>query len=225
MIDKESVIELSPSATADASIIWLHGLGADGNDFVPIVEALELPEHHGIRFLFPHAPVRPVTLNAGTRMRAWYDIVGIGEDFVEDDTGILESQMFINTIIEREINKGIAPERIILAGFSQGGSLALHTGLRFNQALAGILCLSGYLCLRQVLEVQRQAVQQSTPIMMMHGVDDPVVDCSLGKHSYIKLLKENLNVSWMEYHMQHTVCHEQLGDIRQFISTSLGLTD
>lgn len=225
MINEETVIELSPSTTTDASIIWLHGLGADGNDFVSIVEALELPENHGIRFLFPHAPVRPVTLNGGMRMRAWYDIVGIGEEFAEDDSGILESQVFINSFIEHEIDKGIAPERIILAGFSQGGSLALHTGLRYRQTLAGILCLSGYLCLRQSLGAQWQAVQQNTPIMMMHGVDDPVVDYNLGKHSYIKLLKENLNVSWLEYHMQHTVCHEQLGDIRQFISNCLGLAD
>ncbi len=223
MSNNDAVVAVQPSSPVDASIIWLHGLGADGHDFVSIVEALNLPVDHGIRFIFPHAPVRAVTLNGGMRMRAWYDIVGIGEDFPEDEAGIQESQLSINSLIENEINKGIAAERILLAGFSQGGCLALHTGLRYTQALAGILCMSGYLCMRQMLEAQRQPVQQNTPIMMMHGLNDAVVDYSLGKHSYIMLKKEDLNISWLEYPMDHSVCHEQLSDIRQFISTCLDL--
>jgi phospholipase/carboxylesterase len=220
-MDKEKIIELQPQGKADASVIWLHGLGADGNDFVPLVEALELPATHGIRFLFPHAPVRAVTINGGMQMRAWFDIEDISEDMTEDEAGVREAQTIIEQVIENEIKAGIPAERILLAGFSQGGCMALHTGLRFRQGLAGILALSCYLPLRRIVATEMQRCQLSTVIQLMHGLYDPVVDYALGKMTYELLRDLGLQVSWMEYAMDHTVCQQQLQDISQYIINRL----
>ena len=215
------MIELQPQGKANASVIWLHGLGADGNDFVPLVQALELPDKHAIRFLFPHAPIRAVTINGGMQMRAWFDIIDISEDMSEDEAGIREAQTIIEGIIENEIKAGIPAERILLAGFSQGGCMALHTGLRFRQGLAGILALSCYLPLRGSVANEMQPGQLSTVIQLMHGLHDPVVDHALGKLTYALLRDLGLQVSWMEYPMDHTVCQQQLKDIRQYIISRL----
>ena len=203
------------------AVIWLHGLGADGNDFVPLVQALALPEKHAIRFLFPHAPIRAVTINGGMQMRAWFDIIDISENMSEDEAGIREAQTVIEGIIENEIKAGIPAERILLAGFSQGGCLALHTGLRFRQGLAGILALSCYLPLRGSVANEMQPGQLSTVIQLMHGLHDPVVDHALGKLTYALLRDLGLQVSWMEYAMDHTVCQQQLQDIRHYIINRL----
>jgi len=218
---EDNAIVIQPDTPACASVIWLHGLGADGNDFVSIVEALDLPADHGIRFIFPHAPVMPVSLNGGMHMRAWYDIIGIGEDFPEDEAGISRSQQHVDSLIDGEVKKGVGSDKIIIAGFSQGGSMALHAGLRYSTPLAGVLCMSGYLSMRQSLADQMSPSQKHTPVMMMHGLNDTVVDVSLGKHSCKYLQKEGLNLSWIEYPMEHTVCQSQLEDIRQFISNCL----
>ncbi len=212
-----AAIEMPPRGEANACVIWLHGLGADGNDFVSLVEALELPHSHGIRFLFPHAPLREVTINAGMRMRAWYDIIDIGSDMSEDEEGIRDAQAIIELLIEGQIKAGVPSERIMLAGFSQGGCMALHTGLRYRQSLAGILALSCYLPLRRSVADEMQYCQQSTPVQLMHGLYDPVVDYELGQMAYRQLCDLGMQVSWLEYAMDHTVCVQQLTDIRRFI--------
>jgi phospholipase/carboxylesterase len=220
-MDKLEMIKLEPQGKANASVIWLHGLGADGNDFVPLVEALELPAKHGIRFLFPHAPIRAVTINGGMQMRAWFDITDISEDMNEDEAGVREAQTIIERVIENEIKAGIPAERILLAGFSQGGCMALHTGLRFRQGLAGILGLSCYLPLRRTIATEMQRSQLSTVIQLMHGLYDPVVNHALGKMTYELLRDLGLQVSWIEYAMDHTVCQQQLQDIREYIINRL----
>jgi phospholipase/carboxylesterase len=201
------------------SIIWLHGLGADGQDFVPIVEELSLP--FTVRYIFPHAPQRPVTINGGFVMRAWYDIAGASIDAQQDEAGIRESQAAIEALIAQEVSRGIAPDRIILAGFSQGGAVVLHTALRQTIPLAGVLALSTYLPLSGSVSSEAQPETRITPIFMAHGRGDPVVPFELGVASREALIGLGYRVEWHQYSMQHSVCEQELRDIEIWLSERL----
>lgn len=210
-------VEIEPQGEARATVIWMHGLGADGHDFEPIVPYLKLPAEMGIRFVFPHAPVRPVTINAGMTMRAWYDLTAADLARGEDDAGIRASEDLVRELIVRETGRGIPSEKIVLAGFSQGGALALHTGLRIDDALAGILALSCYLPLAPTLSEERHEANAGTPISMAHGSLDNVVPIQLGHAGYQQLKALNYDVSWHEYRMAHEVSMDEIGAIGRWL--------
>lgn len=214
-------IELQTRATPQASVIWLHGLGADGHDFVPLVKELDLHGVLPLRFIFPHAPVIPVTINNGYQMRAWYDIRT--PDFIsrEDETGLRASQRAIEELIERENARGVPTQRIVLAGFSQGGAIILQTGVRYPQPLAGLLALSTYLPLLQSTAQERNTANQHTPIFMAHGTQDPVVPYQRGMQSKEHLTQLGYPVQWHEYPMQHSVCADEVADIANWLRTVL----
>lgn len=197
-----------------ATVIWMHGLGADGHDFKPVVNMLNLPH---IRFILPNAPYRPVTLNNGYEMRAWYDIFGLHPDSPHDEAGIQEMQVSINTMIDDEISNGIPANRIVLAGFSQGGAIALHTATRFNQPLAGVLALSTYLPLKNKLSDERHPANQQTPIWMAHGRFDDVIALSTAQSARQALEDAAYPVEWHEYDMPHSVCEQEIDDLRSFL--------
>ncbi|NOY66609.1 MAG: carboxylesterase [Gammaproteobacteria bacterium] len=220
-MQENSTLILEPVHPANASVIWLHGLGADAHDFIPVVEQLNFPDELKVRFIFPNAPMRPITLNAGAVMPGWFDIIGIGPEYREDEEGIRSSQLMIEALIEKENQQGIESNRIILAGFSQGGAVVLQSGIRYPGPLAGILALSTYLPLRHSVESEIQVVQQNTPILFMHGTQDQVVPVEFAKHAYNQLKTNKLNVAWQEYAMQHSVCTEQIRDINSFIVDNL----
>jgi phospholipase/carboxylesterase len=219
--DEDAVLLAPSSASASASVIWLHGLGADGHDFVPIVPDLRLPPTLAVRFVFPHAPVRPVSLNHGAAMRAWYDIKVLSSDSAEDADGIADSATRIDGYLRRERALGIAANRIVIAGFSQGGALALYCGLRSEQTLAGILALSTYLPLRQRLAAEASAANRNTSILMCHGRQDPVVPLQYAMLSRDALMQEGYAVQWQEYPMQHEVCAQELADIAAWLRQRL----
>lgn len=206
------VVNRHPNASA--SVIWMHGLGADGHDFEPVVQMLNLPH---IKFILPHAPYRPVTLNNGYEMRAWYDIFGLQSDSQQDEVGINSMQATINAMIEAEIVGGVPSQRILLAGFSQGGAMALHTATRFNQPLAGVLALSTYLPLKQKLPQGQHPANQHCPIWMAHGRHDSVIALSTAQLSRQALESASYKVEWHEYEMPHSVCEEEINDIRDFL--------
>ncbi len=210
----DTPIEICQGTKPTASVIWMHGLGADGNDFAPIVEMLNLPQ---IRFILPHAPYRKVTANNGYEMRAWYDIFGFGGNSPQDEAGIRESQRDIESLIAQEISRGIAPNKIVLAGFSQGGAIALHTALRQQQALAGVLALSTYLPLKAQLAAEKSVANQNTPIFMAHGMHDTVISMATCQLSLAVLQTQKFVVEWHEYAMAHSVCAEEIEDIRAFL--------
>jgi phospholipase/carboxylesterase len=207
-------IVINTSLTTPATIIWLHGLGADGHDFEPVVQMLNLPH---IKFILPHAPYRPVTLNNGYEMRAWYDIFGLQPDSPQDEAGINSMQATLNAMIETEIAQGIPAHRILLAGFSQGGAMALHTATRFPQTLAGVLALSTYLPLKSQLSQQKHPANQQCPIWMAHGRFDSVITLATAQASRQTLEAAGYAVEWHEYNMPHSVCDEEINDIRQFL--------
>lgn len=204
-------IESAPNPTV--SVIWMHGLGADGADFVPIVQELDLSGCPGIRFIFPHAPTMPVTINGGYVMRAWYDILGTDLAKREDEAGLRKSQAAIEALIAQEKSRGIAADRIILAGFSQGCAMTLQTGLRHPEKLAGLLCLSGYVPINATLAAERNAANQNTPIFMAHGRGDPIIPIDRAEKSRDLLKALDYSVEWHEYMMQHSVCPEEIDDI------------
>jgi phospholipase/carboxylesterase len=204
-------IALESGKRPQHSIIWLHGLGADGQDFVPVVDALELPA--AMRYIFPHAPQRPVTINGGFVMRAWYDIAATDIGAQQDAAGIRASQAEIEKLITQEVERGIAPGHIFLAGFSQGGAIALHTALRQSAPLGGVLALSTYLPLSASVPGEMQPVTRATPIFMAHGRSDTVVPYALGAGSRDALLGLGYTVDWHEYAMPHSVCDAELRDI------------
>ncbi|ERJ20317.1 phospholipase/Carboxylesterase [Salinisphaera shabanensis T35B1] len=214
-------IEIEPKTTARASVIWLHGLGADGNDFVPIVDELGLGADHGIRFVFPNAKPRPVTINNGMTMRAWYDIKGMAIADKQDAEGIRDSAAEIEQLIAREAERGVAPESIVIAGFSQGGAIALHTGVRHADRLAGIMGLSTYLPLADSLATEASDANRATPVLMAHGSQDPVVPAQLGQASRDQLLDAGYDVAWHEYPMQHQVCMPQIATIGRWLGERL----
>jgi len=216
-----ATIEVESAPNPTAAVIWLHGLGADGNDFVPIVRELDLSACQPIRFIFPTAPTRPVSINGGYVMRAWYDI--FTPDLVrrEDDIGLRTSQAQIEALIAREVTRGIPAERIVLAGFSQGCAMTLQTGLRHGQRLAGLMCLSGYLPLAASLAAERHPANQSTPIFMAHGRQDPIVVLARAEQSRDALLALGYQIQWHEYPMQHSVCPEELAHIGNWLTNVL----
>ena len=209
-------IEIETAPSPSAAVIWMHGLGADGNDFKPIVPELALPASLGVRFIFPHAPVRPVTLNNGMAMRAWYDILELGGG-KEDGEGLRASQFAVEALIAREESRGVAAGRIVLAGFSQGGAIAFQAGLRHPRRLAGIMALSTYLPLAGTLEAERHAANRDLPIFMAHGSADPMI--SIGRAGQSRKMLEALGypVEWHEYPMPHSVCPEEIADISSWL--------
>jgi phospholipase/carboxylesterase len=210
-------IEINTADNPQYAVIWLHGLGADGNDFAPIVPELGLQGGPAVRFVFPHADVRRVTINNGMSMRAWYDI--FAPDLVrrEDESGLRESQCAIEALIARENERGIPTSKIVLAGFSQGCAMTLQTGLRLNQKLAGMIGLSGYLPLASTLEAERSLVNQHTPIFLAHGVNDPVVALERAEATRQQLLDLGYTLTWKTYDMPHSVCMEEVADIAAFL--------
>lgn len=203
--------------SADATVIWLHGLGADGNDFVPIVPELGLPDDLKLRFIFPHAPERPITINGGMRMRAWFDIKDMSRDGIGDEAGIRESQGQVEALIAQERTRGIASERIIIAGFSQGGAIALQTALRHAEKLAGVIALSTWLPLGESLADERSTDNDQIPMLIAHGSHDPMVPQVLGETSRDFLQESGYQPEWHSYPMQHQVCLEEIQEIGAFI--------
>lgn len=195
------------------AVIWLHGLGADGHDFEPIVPELVQRDWPAIRFVFPHAPVQPVTINGGARMRSWYDILGVDLDVRQDEAGIRASAAFVDRLVEREIARGIAAGRILLAGFSQGGAIVLTAGLRQSNALGGIIALSTYLPLAWTLEAEAASANRETPIFMAHGSIDPVIQIPRAEASRDALSALGYPVEWHRYPMPHAVCAEEIRDL------------
>jgi phospholipase/carboxylesterase len=216
----ESVeVETAPNPTA--TIIWLHGLGADGHDFEPIVPELVQRGERALRFVFPHATVRPVTLNAGYAMRAWYDIISIDRHSRQDEGGILDSDAAIRALIARENERGVPTNRIVLAGFSQGGAMSLYTGTRLGEPLAGIMALSCYMLLAAKFDEERTEANQKTPIFMAHGLYDTVVPAQLGEETRQKLEGAGYPVEWRTYPMPHSVCPEEIRDIGAWLRRCL----
>ena len=216
----DEAVVIEPAKPATAAVIWLHGLGADGNDFVPIVPELGLDDL-AIRFVFPHAPVRPVTLNNGMRMRAWYDIPSVRDMKNQDGAGIRDSERILHGFIQRELDAGIKAEKIVLAGFSQGGAIVLHTGLRYPHRLAGILALSTYLPLGEQFEAEARPERSDTPILMCHGEFDPMLPIQLGNWSRDVLKEKGYSVEWRQYPMQHQVCAEEIEHIGAWLRQRL----
>lgn len=219
--DLLSAVEIETESYPTNVVIWMHGLGADGNDFVSIINELTLSAKKGIRFIFPHAPMRPVTINNGYVMRAWYDIRGVNINSLEDETGIKEAQQAIDALIDNEIQRGIFSKNIILAGFSQGGAIALQTGLRQENELAGIMALSCYLPLSTSLSSEAHQVNAAIPIFMAHGIYDAVVPISLAITSRDNLRMANYKPEWHEYPMEHTVCMQEINDIDHWLQRIL----
>jgi len=226
MLEREHTVSVEnyvypPGGTADASIIWLHGLGADGKDFVAIKDQLGLAANHTVRFIFPNAPFRPITINNGMVMRGWYDVYQIDILANEDSTGIVQANQLLQGIIEQELQLGIESTRIILAGFSQGGAVCLHSGLRLAQPLAGIIALSTYQPLACTLAQERHLANQQVPIFLAHGLFDPVIPLNFGKKTMQQLRNLNYNVTWRTYPMQHTATEQEIIDIGNFIQQCL----
>ena len=216
-----TTVEIAPTGSVRSSVIWMHGLGADAHDFEPIVPELRLPEALGVRFVFPNAPVRPVTINNGMRMRAWYDVLSLDLPRQEDPEGVYASERAIDALLEREKQRGVSAERIVLAGFSQGGAMALHTGLRYPERLAGILALSCYLPLTSRLNNERRPANQTTPIFMAHGDYDAVIPMRYGQQSAETLEGLGYPVEWSDYGMGHEVCWQEIRDIAEWLQRVL----
>jgi phospholipase/carboxylesterase len=214
-------IEVETAAKPDAAVIWLHGLGADGHDFEPIVPELVARGSRAWRFVFPHAPVRPVTINGGMRMRAWYDIRGLDRNAAEDAAGFQDSDLKVRGLIDREVTRGIATNRIVLAGFSQGGAVSLYTATRLAVKLAGVMALSCYLPRESTFAAERLPANDTTPIFMAHGQGDGVVPMMLGMRSRDYLRRAGFAVEWHDYPMAHAVCPQEIADIREFLSRVL----
>lgn len=217
-------IEIESAPNPTAAVIWMHGLGADGNDFVPIVNELDLTGAPAIRFIFPHAPLRPVTINNGHVMRAWYDVSFgdlEGRSRQADERGVRDSQAQIGQLIAREQGRKISSKNIVLAGFSQGGAIALQTGLRHPEPLAGVMALSTYLPLAESFAQEAAPANAKTSVFMAHGTHDPVVPYAMGNASSVRLQQAGYAVEWHEYPMQHSVCPEEIADIGRWLGKVL----
>lgn len=221
-IETADRVVLEPDTAASAAIIWLHGLGADGHDFVPLVPALRLGPDRAWRFVFPHASLLPVSLNGGATMRAWFDILSLDRKGRQDVAGIRRAQGRIDALIAEQVAAGIPSTRIVLAGFSQGGAIALHTALRYPQPLGGVLALSTYLPMESTLDAEASAANRAIPILMQHGLYDSVLPLQLGIWSRDRLLQSGYGIGWNEYPMQHEVCAEEIDTIAAFLRERLG---
>ena len=211
-------IEIDTGSSPRAAVIWLHGLGADGHDFEPIVPELGMPAAPAVRFVFPHAPLQPVTINGGAVMRAWYDVTGEGR---QDGAGVRASQARVDALVARERARGIAARSIVLAGFSQGGAMALQAGLRHPERLAGIVALSAYLPLPESVADEVSQANRDVPIFMAHGTQDPVIPLSWATRSRDRLNALGYTIDWREYPMPHSVCAEEIADIGRWLCTVL----
>jgi phospholipase/carboxylesterase len=219
--ETEDEITLSPQTPVVASVILLHGLGADGRDFVPIVDELGLPDTQPVRFVFPHAPLRPVTINNGFVMRAWYDIKSFTPAGRADLAGTVESARRVAGYIDREVQRGVVASRIVLAGFSQGGAVALYAGLRHPERLAGVLAMSCYLPFPETLAAQRSAANADVPTLLCHGRSDPVVPIAMGLEARAELQAHGYAPEWHDYPMQHSVCMEEIADVSRWLRQRL----
>jgi phospholipase/carboxylesterase len=214
-------VDVKPAAQADAAVVWLHGLGDSGDGFAPIVPELRLPKSSGIRFLFPHAPVRPITINGGMQMRGWYDIKTWDLNDRADETGVRESAAAVTALLDKLIEQGIPANRILLAGFSQGGVIALHLLPRLPYKLAGVMALSTYMAVPGKLKEEMTAFNKNTAVLVNHGTHDEVVPYSAGQAAFNALKFAGFNVNWAEYRMGHSVCPQQIADISRFIQQQL----
>lgn len=215
-------VEILTGPDPDAAVIWLHGLGADGHDFEPIVPHLQWPGAPAIRYVFPHAPIRPVTLNGGMPMRAWYDIVSLSSDRNQDEQGILTSVRQTEALIRAQRELGIDSKRIVVAGFSQGGAIALLTALRYREPLAGLVALSSYLLQGERLESQAHEANRGLPVFVGHGSHDPMVPIALGEETAARLRELSYPVDWHSYAMPHSVCPEEISDLAGWLRARLG---
>lgn len=215
-------VEVEVGREPEASVVWLHGLGADGHDFEPLVPELALHPDLRVRFVFPHAPMRPVTINGGMTMRAWYDIMSLDRTGPQDEDGIRESARLLEDLVEREHERGSGYGRIVVAGFSQGGAIALHMALRYRRRLAGLAVLSSWLPLADTLEKEISEESRSLPIFMAHGTYDPMLPISLGQDSKRRLEQAGFQVEWHEYPMQHAVCGEEIAELSRWLNETLG---
>jgi phospholipase/carboxylesterase len=214
-------VEVTTGESPVGSVIWLHGLGADGHDFEPIVPELRLPANLPLRFVFPHAPVRPVTINGGMPMRAWYDIVSLDAEGRADAKGVHESTALLEGLIAREKERGIDAEKIVIAGFSMGGAIAINAALHTKESLAGLMALSTYLPLPS--EVADSAGERALPVFMAHGTFDPMLPMQWGQASAEKLKETGFTVEWHDYPMAHAVCPEEIRDIRAWLLKTYGV--
>jgi phospholipase/carboxylesterase len=214
-------IEIETAPNPDAAVVWMHGLGADGHDFEPIVPELRLPAATRIRFIFPHAPLRPVTINQGHVMRAWYDIRALAGVRREDEAGVRQSARQIEALIARERHRGIAPGRIVIAGFSQGGAMALHVGLRHPDRLAGILALSCYLPLAGALDTELSPANRDVPIFWAHGVHDPMIPQAMAEQGRAQLGELGYQIDWHQYPIPHSVSAEEIADVARWLARVL----
>lgn len=210
-------VEIETGESPSGSVVWLHGLGADGHDFEPIVPELRLPASLPLRFVFPHAPVRPITINGGMAMRGWYDIYNFEREGPVDEKGMRDSADILTSLIARERERGIPADRIVVAGFSQGGAIALHGALRHPERLAGLMALSTYLPLVSSFDAEVDAANRDIPIFMAHGTFDPVLQLHMGTDSAAFLKERDYNVDWHEYPMAHAVCPQEINDIRAWL--------
>jgi phospholipase/carboxylesterase len=213
--------EIETHANPRHAVIWLHGLGADGHDFEPIVPELVDPAWPALRFVFPHAPVRPITINGGMPMRAWYDISGQEIAQRQDKAGIRASIGLLGELIEREVARGVPAQNILLAGFSQGGAIVLAGGLRYTSKLCGIIALSTYLPMAEKTDAEASAANRGTPVFMAHGMLDPTISHALGEMSRDYLVQRGYAVEWHAYPMAHSVCAEEIADLKRWIGTRL----
>jgi phospholipase/carboxylesterase len=214
-------VEVEPRGLADAAVLWMHGLGADGHDFESLVPELRLDASPAVRFVFPHAPVRPVTINGGHRMRAWYDIAGFDRRAPEDEAGIRESAAALGDLVRRERERGIPAERIVVAGFSQGGAMALFLGPRWPERLGGVIALSTYLPLSDTLAKEAHPANAAVPVFQAHGSFDPVVPLAVGEKSRERLRALGYDVDWRSYPMPHSLCAQEVEDLRDFLLRAL----
>jgi phospholipase/carboxylesterase len=221
MADLLESIEIETAPNPDAAVVWMHGLGADGHDFEPIVPELRLPATTRIRFVFPHAPLRPVTINQGHVMRAWYDVRALAGVRREDEAGVRQSARQIEALLARERQRGIAPRRIVIAGFSQGGAMALHVGLRYADRLAGLLALSCYLPLSNMLPTEASPANRDVPIFWAHGLHDPMIPQAMAEQGRAQLAELGYQIDWHQYPIPHSVSAEEIADVARWLERVL----
>jgi phospholipase/carboxylesterase len=219
--DLLDAIEIETAPNPDAAVVWMHGLGADGHDFEPIVPELRLPATTRIRFVFPHAPLRPVTINQGHVMRAWYDVRALAGVRREDEAGVRQSARQIEALLARERQRGIAPGRLVLAGFSQGGAMALHVGLRYPDRLAGILALSCYLPLASALDTELSPANRNVPVFWGHGLHDPMIPQAMAAQGRAQLGELGYQIDWHQYPIPHSVSAEEIADVARWLARVL----
>jgi phospholipase/carboxylesterase len=221
MADLLDAIEIETAPNPDAAVVWMHGLGADGHDFEPIVPELRLPATTRIRFVFPHAPLRPVTINQGHVMRAWYDIRALAGVRREDEAGVRQSARQVEALLARERQRGIEPGRIVVAGFSQGGAMALHVGLRHPDRLAGILALSCYLPIANTLDTELSPANRDVPIFWAHGIHDPMIPQAMAEQGRAQLGELGYQIDWHQYPIPHSVSAEEIADVARWLARVL----